>query len=134
MVCACGENSQLLKHFPLMLICITLRVTSKSQQTIAFKSNFVRSIFSQLPLQWTDTLDDMDIDVLNYNMVLLPFDAHDQMSLFVIVGAKYICDYTKIGFTKNRPCILHFDPCNNSRARHNHRQVADKLRTWLNQL
>jgi hypothetical protein len=85
-------------------------------------------------MQWVQALEKMDIDVFQYDMVLMPFEADGQTSLFVIIGAKYIRNYTKIGFTKSRPCILHFDPASKSCARHDHRQVADKLRTWLNRL
>ena len=84
-----------------------LRLTSNSKHTIAFKSNFIHSIFAQPPAQWVNNLEDMDIDIFNYNMLLMSFDGHGQTSLFVIVGVKYICDYTKIGSSKNRPCILH---------------------------
>lgn len=106
----------------------------KSKQTIAFKCNFIRSLFSQPPTQWVECLEDMDVDIFDYNILLMPFEAEGHTSLFAIVGAKYIRDYTKIGFGKNRPCILHFDPNGNFLSKHDHRQVADKLRSWLNHL
>ena len=74
----------------------------------------------------------MGIDIFNYNMLLMPFHNHGETSLFAIVGAKYIRDYTKNGFFKNRPCILHFQSCNSSYRNHDDRQAADRLRTWLN--
>ncbi len=79
-------------------------------------------------------MEKKDIDIFDYNMLLMPFHSQGQTSLFAIVGAKYIRDYTKIGFSKNRPCILHFDPNNSSLSKHDPRRVADRLRTWLNRL
>ena len=65
-------------------------------------------------------------------MLLLPFDNDDQKSLFVIVGHRHIRDYSKVGFQKNRPCIIHYNPNKRSVSRHNCEFVCDKLRTWLN--
>ena len=115
------------------MLCFT-RATHSKMDVFAFKSNFIRSIFAESPAEWIHKMKDSNLDVFNNNTLLLLFDGQGQKSLFVIIGARYIRDYSKIGFQKNRPCIIHLDPNRRSIRKHDSRQIADKLRTWLNRL
>lgn len=103
----------------------------------AFDTNFLRVLFATSPSQWVQS----GINIFDFNLLLMPFDANGHKSLFVVIGAKNIRSYTHKGFKGSRPCILHFDSTNcspsrhhTSRGRHDHNVVADKLRTWMNRI
>ena len=76
-------------------------------------------------------------DVFKYNMIIMPFHHDGNKSLFVVMGAKHIKDYTKAEFHDTRPCILHVLPYAASIMQghiHAYNKATTRLRVWLNAL
>lgn len=109
-------------------------MTSFSRTCYAFDTHFLRSLFATTPHEWVEKTQGTGANVFDKNILFFPFDANGQKSLFVVLGANNIRDYTRRGFKGSRPCILHLDPNNTVRGRHDHHAVGDKLRTWMNKL
>ena len=110
------------------------RMTSCSGTSHAFDTHFLRLLFATSPRQWVEKYEDTGINIFDKNVLFFPFHASGHKSLFVVLGAHNIRNYTQRGFKGSRPCILHFDPHEFVRGRHDHNAVADKLRTCLNSL
>jgi hypothetical protein len=94
----------------------------------------LRILFATSPPQWVKSGSESGLKIFDQNALLFPFEASGHKSLVVVVGAKHIRDYTKRSFQGNRPCIMHFDPHGAYIGRHNHHEIAEKLRTWLNKM
>ena len=109
-------------------------MTSSSTKIYTFDTHFLRVLFSTSPSHWVDMITQTDINVFDYNALIFPFEASGHKSLFLVFGGKNIRNYTQRGFKDSRPCIIHFDPNDAQRGRHDHNAVADKLRTWLNKV
>lgn len=73
----------------------------------------------------TDSLFDCD-------MLLLPFHTEDQWSLFIVLGASKIKDYSAKRYSGIRPCIIHLDFFEWTKTCHHSSNIADKIRTCLN--
>ena len=110
------------------------RLTCGSSTTCAFDTNFLRYLFASSPSQWVHRNCDREINVFDCNVLLFPFEARGYKSLFAVIGAGNIRSYTTRGFSGDRPCILHLDPTNTPRGRHNPHAVGDKIHIWLNKL
>ena len=109
-------------------------MVSGSGSTHAFDTHFLRLIFATSPSQWVRSMGATSLNIFDQNVLLVPFDASGHKSLFVIIGSNNIRDYTRRGFSGSRPCILHLDPNDALRGKHDHHAVADKLCTWLNRI
>jgi len=110
-------------------------MTSGLARVHSFSINFLRLLYATKPGRFTKMNDTARIDIFEKEILLLPFEACGHKSLFVVIGANNIRQYTNTRrFHGSRPCILHLDPICSHRSRHNHRNVADKLRVWLNVL
>ena len=115
---------------------INQRIAS-TRRIHAFKSNFIRNIHATPCADWVDMLDKEGLDtesIFSNDMLLLPFDGHGQKSLFVILNAGGIRDYTKRNYWSSRPCIMHLDPNKQAVAHHDFNNIANRLRTWMNKL
>ena len=97
-----------------------------------FGTGFTSTLFAAPPSKWMESLTAMDNKLCRHSFMLFPFDANGYKSLFVVVGAKNVRHYNGRQFKGSRPCILHLDPFDSPRGRHNSNAVADKLRTLLN--
>lgn len=91
-------------------------------------------LFASKPQQWVLAMNSINIDVFDHKMLLLPFEAEEQKSIFIVIGAGNIRCYDKRTFKGDRPCIIHLNPCRHSESRHNSHSIAAKIRTWLNHL
>ena len=109
-------------------------MTSTSAISHAFDTHFLRVLFATTPQLWVENIHEMGINIFDHNILLFPFEASGYKSLFIVLGANNIRNYTQRGFSGSRPCVLHLDPHNAVRGRHDHHAVADKLRTWMNRL
>ena len=43
-----------------------------------------------------------ELDILDYDVLVLPFESNDHKSVFAILGARHIRDYMKHGFNEHR--------------------------------
>ena len=111
-----------------------LRSTSGATGIHAFRTSFLRILFGTSPPQWVKACSESCLKIFDQNALMFPFDASGHKSLFVVIGANHIREYSKRAFKGNRPCIIHFDPNISYIGRHNHHEIADKLRTWLNKM
>ena len=75
-----------------------------------------------------------ELDIFDYDVLVLPFESNGHKSVFAILGARYIRDYMKHGFKEHRPCLLHFVPYHSQTQGQIHASNAScaKLRAWLN--
>ena len=64
---------------------------------LAFPSNFIDNLLGTSSQQWIQQLKHNEIDLFSHNMLVMPFQSEGQKSLFVVVGAKHIKDYMRIG-------------------------------------
>ena len=110
------------------------RMVSGSGSTHAFDTHFLRRLFATTPSRWVQSMGGSGLNIFDHNVLLVPFDASGHKSLFVIIGANNIRQYDTRFFRGSRPCILHLDPNDALRGRHDHHAIADKLRTWLNRI
>ena len=110
------------------------RMTCGLNTVQVFDTNFLRFLYASRPSQWISRMNQAETNVFDREILMFPFDAKGHKSLFVVIGASHIRDYTSPRFNGCRPCILHIDPNNSPSNRHDHHAVADKLRTWLNRL
>ena len=114
-------------------MCITLRITSAMDDTVrSSDTHFLKSLFASSPLQLAREMCHQRTTVFDSEMMFVPFEACGHKSLFVIIGAGNISEYTKRGFKGSRPCILHLDPVISRCGRHDHHAVGEKLRLFLN--
>ena len=109
-------------------------MVSGSHSTHAFDTHYLRVLFAASPSQWVRSMGGTKFKISDQEVLLFPFDASGHKSLFVIIGANNIRNYTAKGFKGNRPCIVHLDPNDALRGKHDHHAVSDKLRTWLNRI
>ena len=109
-------------------------MVSGCELTHAFDTNFLRVLFASSPSHWERAMCETSLNIFDHNVLMIPFDANGHKSLFVIIGAKDIRTYSTCGYSGSRPCILHLDPNDALRGKHDHHAVADKVRTWLNRI
>ena len=103
---------------------------------LAFPPNVIDNLVGTSSQQWIQQLKHNEIDLFSHNMLVMPFQIQGQQSLFVVVGAKHIKDYMKIGFSNTWPCILHILPYATSMRvkTHAYNQACLRLRALLNSL
>ena len=75
-----------------------------------------------------------ELDIFDYDVLVLPFESNGHKSVFAILGARHIRDYMKHGFKEHRPCLLHVVPYHSQTQGQIHAYNAScaKLRAWLN--
>ena len=112
------------------------RMCSGADNILALPSTFIDNILGTSVRQWTQQMEHRAIDIFSCNMITMPFCQNGTISLFVVMGAKYIKDYMKTDFSEIRPYILHILPYATTMQGHNHtyNQAVTCLRVWLNAL
>ena len=112
------------------------RMCSGADNILALPSNFIVNLLETSTPQWMWQLEHCTIDIFSHDMIILPFCHNDNMSLFVVIGAKHIKNYMKTDFSQTRPCILHILPYATIPQGHQHayNQAFTCLRVWLNAL
>ena len=62
---------------------------------LPFPSNFIDQLTVTLPQQWIRNMKHHALDMFDYDVLVLPFESNSHKSVFTILGAKNIRDYTK---------------------------------------
>ena len=101
---------------------------------LSFPSNFIDNLLGTSSRQWIRQITHAELDIFVNNMLIMPFQSNGHKSLFVVLGAKHIKDYNKMGFNKTRPCIVHILPyAASTRVQtHAYNQACLRMRVWLN--
>ena len=131
-----GKNFfQFLKIFPLLptvTFVVLSRLTIGNTETRALRSLFLQRILSTNASQWSMFIQDETSSLFDCDMLLLPFHTEDQWSLFIVLGASKIKEYSTKRYTGIRPCIIHLDPFEWTKTCHHSSNIADKIRACLN--
>ena len=112
------------------------RITTSRNKALSVPSNFLHRLIATSSQNWIYEMKEKNVNIFEYDMIMMPFYANGHRSLFVVVGASYIQDYMKCGFSNERPCILHILPYQRpTRAQTQAYNAASaKIRSWLNAL
>ena len=112
------------------------RMCSGVDNILALPSTFIDYLLGTSAPQWTQQLEHCAMDIFSYNMIIVPFRHDGNTSLFAVMGAKHIKDYTKRDFSETRPCILHILPYATTVQGHKFacNQAVTRLLVWLNAL
>ena len=132
----CGTQSTCMTDSHYDQTMFASRMCSGADNILALPSNFIVNLLETSTPQWTRQLEHCAIDIFTHDMIILPFRHNDDMSLFVVIGAKHIKNYMKTDFSETRPCILHILPYATIPQGHQHAfsQAETRLRVWLNAL
>lgn len=116
------------------LVKITCRMTCAQDDFYSFSPTFLQALLAESPCNWPQLTGANRLDVFQYEGLFLPFVSNGSTTLFVVMGARNVSDYSKRTFNGNRPCILVFNPYENAQQRHNSMSLVNTIRHWLNKL
>lgn len=98
----------------------------------SFSTSFLRDLLSVGPKNMGSWAAARSISPLSSKLLLIPYSAKQQVSLFVIVNAGlYLKSNRALSQSDEGACILHFDPKKNS-SKHSSLEIGRHLLAWLN--
>ena len=86
------------------------RMSSCFENVFSHPFNFVGTLNASGKIHWVDSHERQAVNVFDHDVMFIPFEAHGQKLMFVLIGARNINDYLKVWFDDACPCIHHVVP------------------------
>ena len=112
------------------------RMTSGTSGVHAFHSDFMKALFVTSSKSWASTIDRCGMNVFEQDvlLMLIQYGSNGRKSLFTVLSAKHVRNYSKQRFHHACLYILYIYPNRpvGKKEQHGDNIVVTRISTWLN--
>ena len=102
-----------------------------SSTSYCFDMSFMSRLLANGPVPTSRHVLDSNLNIFEYDTIILPFHGNEQTSLFVVSGLKRFISKRQTSDCTLHPNIVHLNPHGNQ-GTHDAAFIASRIRDWLN--